>query len=152
MNEIKQEIISIRRSTDTVDGKVVSYLKTTPLDLGQDFSELVMSTLKKNWLPLVLLESGVQGEQLRQIGIWAISQLEAQITMIERICGINAAPPLQLPAQASSNPPLTLESINKLIGTEEDDEYEDDEDDEGCVEIKQLPETIMANRALGFID
>lgn len=146
MTELDIERISIKRPKDSLDGKVIAYLRSYPFGLNIHYSQLITACLRKHWLPLVLYESGVKGEQLRQIGIWAICQLEAQIAMIERICGINAAPPLQIP-------PLDLESITKIIGAEEpDDEYEDGEgDDEGCIEMEQLPETIMANKALGFI-
>ncbi|RCJ42432.1 hypothetical protein A6770_34820 [Nostoc minutum NIES-26] len=159
MNEIKQEIISIRRTTDTLDGQVISYLKSTPLKLDQDFSELLMSTLKKYWLPLALFSLDVRGEELRQIGIWAISELEAQSNIIRRICGITpdslvraSNVELQAFAIGEEKHASILQSIAETqqisSSQEEDEEYDDD--DEGCIEMEQPQEMIMANKALGF--
>lgn len=157
MNEIKQEIISIRRAADTVDGKVIGYLKSTPLELDKDFSDLVMATLKKHWHTLTLFSLGVRGESLRQNGIWAISELEAQINIIRRICGINADPVamasnLGMPASTTQQYPtaLTDTETQQINSRPEEEEYEDDDDDEEHREMEQLPEMIMANKALGF--
>ncbi|MBE9053750.1 hypothetical protein IQ243_25790 [Nostocales cyanobacterium LEGE 11386] len=89
---MRKETIAIRRNPESLDGKIISYLKTDPLHEEKDFSELVTSTLKAHWLPLALFDEGLRGEKMRQIGIRAIAKLEAQISVIRRICGLDADP------------------------------------------------------------
>ncbi|MCC5612782.1 hypothetical protein LC612_40360 [Nostoc sp. CHAB 5834] len=69
MNEVKQEIISIKRSLESLDGKIISYLKSNPLKLDLDFSEFVVNALKAYWLPFVMHSVGVRDEELRRIAI-----------------------------------------------------------------------------------
>ncbi|MEA5527785.1 hypothetical protein, partial [Nodularia spumigena] len=68
------------------------YLQSDPFNQDESLTELVISTLKAYWLPLALFNEGVRGEKMRQIGIVAISKLEAQISNIRRICGIDIDP------------------------------------------------------------
>ncbi|MEA5517289.1 hypothetical protein [Nodularia sp. UHCC 0506] len=89
MSNAKQEILSIKRDSDSIDGKVLNFLKTSPISPGSTLSDVVMVTLKAHWLPLVLYSQGVRGEQLRVPTLWALHQLEAQINLIRRICGID---------------------------------------------------------------
>lgn len=89
MNEVKQEIISIKRSLESLDGKIISYLKSNPLKLDLDFSEFVINALKAYWLPFVMHSVGVRDEELRRIAIWSIKQLEGQASLIREVFGIS---------------------------------------------------------------
>lgn len=89
MSNAKQEILSIKRDSDSVDGKVLNFLKTDPISPGSTLADAVMVTLKAHWLPLVLYSRGVRGEQLRLSTLWALHQLEAQANLIRRICGVD---------------------------------------------------------------
>ncbi|WP_414545897.1 hypothetical protein [Nostoc sp. CCY0012] len=109
MGDSKYKVVSFRRPSESLDGKVIDYLRLNPLSLEMDYSEAITSTLKKCWLPLALFSLGLRGENLRQIGIWAISELEAQISVIRRICGIDADP--------VQTPPVV---INQTFGTSGD--------------------------------
>lgn len=88
MDEIKQVIVSIKRGTDTGDGKVFSYLQSNPFQLGS-LSEIVISTIKAYWLPFVMHSVGVRDEELRRIAIWSIKQLEGQASLIREVFGIS---------------------------------------------------------------
>lgn len=150
MNEIKQEIISIRRVAGTIDGKIISYLKSTPLALEEDFSELVMATLKKHWLPLALLSSGVGDERLRQNCIWAIGELEAQISCIRRICGIENDP---VAINSLIKPQITVttssENASILGDMSQTGQLNTDEDEEWMQ--MEIPEELkQANQMLGW--
>ncbi|MDF5739727.1 hypothetical protein [Nostoc sp. S13] len=89
MNEVKQEIISIKRSLESLDGKIISYLKSNPLKLDLDFSEVVVNALKAYWLPFAMHSVGVRDEELRRIAIWSIKQLEGQASLIREVFGIS---------------------------------------------------------------
>ncbi|QFS52212.1 hypothetical protein GXM_09706 [Nostoc sphaeroides CCNUC1] len=89
MNEVKQEIISIKRSLESLDGKIISYLKSNPLKLDLDFSEFVVNALKAYWLPFVMHSVGVRDEELRRIAIWSIKQLEGQASLLREVFGIS---------------------------------------------------------------
>ncbi|MEJ1934725.1 hypothetical protein WDZ92_31380, partial [Nostoc sp. NIES-2111] len=133
--------------SDSADGEVIDYLRSKPSFLKEDYSEIITSTLKKHWLPLALFSSGLRGEELRQIGIWAISQLEAQISVIRRTCGIAPDPlvvtsNISTPASnmvasdslsvlgiISGNGQISSTSVNEQISsTEEEDDEDDDEE------------------------
>lgn len=168
MTEAKQKRISIKRSNDSVDGKLISYLKSDPFDEDEDLPTLITSTLKAYWLPLALFSQGVRGEKLRQAGIRAISKLEAQISTIRRICGIDAGLGIEpviahqtfTRASKESTSTLGLISDNQetninsggnadpnKVATDEDwywnQEYE-------LMELEQPEELRDANRLLGF--
>lgn len=89
MNEVKQEIISIKRSLESLDGKIITYLKSNPLKLDLDFSEFVINALKAYWLPFVMHSVGVRDEELRRIAIWSIKQLEGQASLLREVFGIS---------------------------------------------------------------
>ena len=139
MAEIEQIRVSIKRPKDSLDGKVVGYIRSNPFGLEADYSQVITATLKNHWLPLALFSSGLRGEELRQIGIWAIGQLEAQISVIRRICGIVPDPlvvtsntSMQASDISKSDSPSILGIISadqQISSTDEDDE-EDDDDDE----------------------
>lgn len=137
MAEIEQIRVSIKRPKDSLDGKVISYIRSNPFGLEADYSQVITTTLKNHWLPLALFSSGLRGEELRQIGIWAIGQLEAQISMIRRICGIVPDPVVvtsNISMQASdivtSDSPSILGIISdgKISSAEEEDDEEDDDE------------------------
>jgi hypothetical protein len=90
MSDAKQEILSIKRDSDSIDGQLLNFLKTDPISPGSTLADAVLVTLKAYWLPLVLYSMGVRGEKLFLPTIWALHQLEAQATLIRRICGIDA--------------------------------------------------------------
>ena len=89
MSDAKQEILSIKRDSNDIDGQILNFLKTDPISPGSNLADAVMVTLKAHWLPLVLYSMGVRGEKLRLPTIWALHQLEAQARLIRRICGID---------------------------------------------------------------
>lgn len=89
MNEVKQEIISIKRSLESLDGKIITYLKSNPLKLDLDFSEVVVNALKAYWLPFAMHSVGVRDEELRRIAIWSIKQLEGQASLIREVFGLS---------------------------------------------------------------
>lgn len=138
MAEIEQIRVSIKRPKDSLDGKVISYIRSNPFGLEADYSQVITTTLKNHWLPLALFSSGLRGEELRQIGIWAIGQLEAQISMIRRICGIVPDPVvvtsnISTPASdtvASDSPSiLGINSLDEQISSTEEEDDEDDDDE-----------------------
>ncbi|MHC5821287.1 MAG: hypothetical protein ACYT04_36795 [Nostoc sp.] len=141
MAEIEQIRVSIKRPKDSLDGKVVGYIRSNPFGLEADYSQVITATLKNHWLPLALFSSGLRGEELRQIGIWAIGQLEAQISVIRRICGI-VPDPLVVASNTSmqasnivASDSLSVLGITSGDGQisstdEEDEDHEDDDDDE----------------------
>lgn len=89
MSNAKQEILSIKRDSNDIDGQVLNFLKTDPISPGSNLADAVMVTLKAHWLPLVLYSIGVRGEKLRLPTLWALQQLEAQAKLIRRICEID---------------------------------------------------------------
>ena len=167
---MRKETIVIRRNPETLDGRTISYLKNAPLHEELDFSELVMSTLKAHWLPLALFDEGVRGEKMRQIGIQAINKLEAQISNIRQICGIDAHPVYVTPivnhqtSTTTSNDKastwgmiLDNQEINnnghQNAQTNNENEVDDDWDDDDDWELMNLPQTEEerdANRIIGF--
>ncbi|MCC2695341.1 hypothetical protein [Nodularia sp. LEGE 04288] len=170
MTDAKLQRISIKRSEDSLDGRVISYLQSDPFNQDESLTELVMSTLKTYWLPLAMFNEGVRGEKMRQIGIVAISKLEAQISNIRRICGIDIDPVYVTPAvthqtsiTASNDNASALglildnQEINnnghKNAQTNNEDKADDDWDDDDDWELMNLPQTEEerdANRMLGF--
>ncbi|WP_414528453.1 hypothetical protein [Nodularia chucula] len=175
---MRKETIVIRRNPESLDGRIISYLKNAPLHEELDFSELVMSTLKAHWLPLALFDEGVRGEKMRQIGIQAIAKLEAQISNIRRICGIAPDPVHTIPivthqtsTTTSNDNASTLSNNNastwgmildnqeinnnghKNAQTNNEDKADDNWDDDDDWELMNLPQTEEerdANRILGF--
>jgi hypothetical protein len=89
MSDAKQEILSIKRDTNNIDGQILNFLKTSPISPGSTLADAVMVTLKAHWLPIVLYSMGVRGEKLRTSTIWALHQLEAQAKLIRRLCEID---------------------------------------------------------------
>ncbi|WP_414544420.1 hypothetical protein [Nostoc sp. CCY0012] len=168
MTDVKHQRISIKRPDDSVDGRVISYLQSDPFNQGESFPELVLSTLKAHWLPLALFDEGLRGEKMRQIGIRAISNLEAQISVIRRICGIDADPVRAMPVvinqtfgtsgdtasvwrEISNNHSNNDSQSNaQAQEVETDDEDEDDDDDWELMDIPQTEEERDANRILGY--
>ena len=139
MAEIEQIRVSIKRPKNSLDGKVIAYIRSNPFGLETDYSQVITTTLKNHWLPLALFSSGLRGEELRQIGIWAIGQLEAQISVIRRICGIvpdsvvvSSNISMQTSNIVASDSPsvLGIISAQQQISSTEDEEDEEDDDDE----------------------
>jgi hypothetical protein len=79
-------IPQIKRSVNTLTGKMFEYLASSPIEMG--LVETVVHTLKAFWLPLAMHSVGVRGEELRKVAIWAIGVLESQILLIKRTCGL----------------------------------------------------------------
>ncbi|WP_242055196.1 hypothetical protein [Nostoc flagelliforme] len=69
---------------DTIDGQVISYLKTEPFCLG-NLPQIVMLTLKQYWLPFTISANGVDGKELRQKAIWSTKKLEVQAALIREV-------------------------------------------------------------------
>ncbi|MBD2615849.1 hypothetical protein H6G94_32150 [Nostoc punctiforme FACHB-252] len=140
MNDSRYRVVSFRRPSDSADAEVIDYLRSKRSKLREDYSETITSTLKKHWLPLALFSSGLRGEELREIGIWAISQLEAQISVIRRTCGIAPDPLVvtsNISMQASNivaSDSLSVLGVTsgdgQISSTDEEDEDYDDEDDD----------------------
>ncbi|WP_414756442.1 hypothetical protein [Anabaena sp. CCY 9910] len=162
MAEIEQIRVSIKRPKDSLDGKVVGYIRSNPFGLEADYSQVITATLKNHWLPLALFSSGLRGEELRQIGIWAIGQLEAQISVIRRICGIVPDPLVVTPnisTQASnmvasdSLSVLGIISGNEQISsTEEEDDEDDEDDDDEFISPQKNQEMTQIKRMFGWND
>lgn len=160
MAEIEQIRVSIKRPKDSLDGKVVGYIRSNPFGLEADYSQVITTTLKNYWLPLALFSSGLRGEELRQIGIWAIGQLEAQISVIRRICGI-VPDPLVVTSNTSmqasdivvSDSPSLLGIISadqQISSTDEDDEKDDDDDDDEFLSSQNYQEMTDIKRMFGW--
>ncbi|MBD2525574.1 hypothetical protein [Nostoc sp. FACHB-133] len=158
MAEIEQIRVSIKRPKDSLDGKVVGYIRSNPFGLEADYSQVITATLKNHWLPLALFSSGLRGEELRQIGIWAISQLEAQISMIRRTCGIAPDPLVvtsNISMQASnivasdSLSVLGITSGNGQISST-DEEDEDDDDNDEFLDSQNYQEMTDIKRMFGW--
>jgi hypothetical protein len=167
MTDAKLQRISIKRSEDSVDGRVINYLQSDPFHQDENLTELVISTLKAHWLPLAMFNEGVRGETMRQIGIVAIAKLEAQINIIRRICGIDIDPGYVTPAvthQTSTTPnnsasALGMISDNQEINNnghknaqsndeDEDDDWDDDED-WGLMNLPKTEEMQQINKIFG---
>lgn len=87
MSQTEFEVIpQIKRSVNTVTGKMFKYLVSNPMEMG--LVETVVYTLKAFWLPLAMHSVGIGGEELRKVALWAIGVLESQIQMIKRVCGL----------------------------------------------------------------
>lgn len=86
MDELKLEVISIKRAKESPDGEIIAYLKTNPMKTGLIMPELVMLCLKIHWMPLAMRSAGIHGQELEEAATWAIAQLEAQISMIRNLC------------------------------------------------------------------
>jgi len=54
MSNAKQEILSIKRDSNDIDGQVLNFLKTDPISPGSTLADAVMVMLKAHWLPMVL--------------------------------------------------------------------------------------------------
>ncbi|WP_414528794.1 hypothetical protein [Nodularia chucula] len=164
MTDAKLQRISIKRSEDSVDGRVISYLQSDPFNQDESLTELVISTLKAHWLPLAMFNEGVRGEKMRQIGIVAISKLEAQINIIRRICGIDIDSVYVTPIanhQISTATPIDKASIwgeisenhsnnNSQSNAQADEtEEEDDDDDWGLMKMENTEEMEQINKIFG---
>ena len=87
MSKTEFEVIpQIKRSGNTVTGKMFKYLASNPMEMG--LVETVIHTLKAFWLPLSMQSVGIRGEELRKVALWAIGVLESQINTIKRVCGL----------------------------------------------------------------
>ncbi|MHC0067372.1 MULTISPECIES: hypothetical protein [unclassified Nostoc] len=160
MAEIEQIRVSIKRPKDSLDGKVVGYIRSNPFGLEADYSQVITATLKNHWLPLALFSSGLRGEELRQIGIWAISQLEAQISMIRRTCGIAPDPLVvtsNISMQASNivaSDSLSVLGITsgdgQISSTDEEDEDHEDDDDDEFLDSQNYQEMTDIKRMFGW--
>ncbi|MCL6755194.1 hypothetical protein KBT16_31170 [Nostoc sp. CCCryo 231-06] len=160
MNDSRYRVVSFRRPSDSADAEVIDYLRSKPSKLKEDYSETITSTLKKHWLPLALFSSGLRGEELRQIGIWAISQLEAQISVIRRTCGIAPDPLVvtsNISMQASNivaSDSLSVLGISsgdgQISSTDEEDEDHDDEDDDEFLSSQNYQEMSDIKRMFGW--
>lgn len=160
MAEIEQIRVSIKRPKDSLDGKVVGYIRSNPFGLEADYSQVITATLKNHWLPLALFSSGLRGEELRQIGIWAIGQLEAQISVIRRICGIVPDPlvvtsntSMQASDIVASDSPSILGIISadqEISSTDEEDEEDDDDDDDEFLSSQNYQEMTDIKRMFGW--
>ncbi|MCC5610042.1 hypothetical protein LC612_25565 [Nostoc sp. CHAB 5834] len=160
MNDSRYRVVSFRRLSDSADAEVIDYLRSKPLNLKEDYSETITSTLKKHWLPLALFSSGLRGEELRQIGIWAISQLEAQISIIRRTCGIAPDPLVvtsNISMQASNivaSDSLSVLGITSRDGqissTDEEDEDDEDDDDDEFLSSQNYQEMTDIKRMFGW--
>ncbi|WP_414529389.1 hypothetical protein [Nodularia chucula] len=161
MTDAKYQRISIKRLDDSVDGQVISYLQSDPFDENENFPELVLSTLKAHWLPLTLLSKGVGGEKLRQAGIRAIAKLEAQISTIRRICGLDIEPVHPTPVVinqtfGAGNDKASIwgeisdnHSNNNSQSNAQADETEDDDDDWGLMKMENTEEMEQINKIFG---
>ncbi|WP_193200395.1 hypothetical protein [Nostoc sp. MG11] len=134
MGESKTERISIQKLSESPDGKMITYMKSRPLNLDTDFTEIVMSSLRSYWLPLSIFSQGETGSGLKQTGIWAIAQLESQISIIRQICGIEnpgAAHSLIIPmGQAQSLPQQSPQIKREELAIEHKTAEDEDETDE----------------------
>jgi hypothetical protein len=148
--QTKHETIFIKRYLNTWDGKTISYLKSSPFALETDFSELVMNTIRSRWLPLVLLKHGEHGDKLKQTGVWAITQLESQISIIRQICGIEAhgaAHPVIMPIMQAQSSLQGLQQVRDKQSLIENQVYEKDEtlEDEDDFMDLELTEQMSKN-------
>ncbi|MCC5653678.1 hypothetical protein LC609_28645 [Nostoc sp. XA013] len=151
--------VSIRRSNDSLEGKVINYLKSNPLYLDKEHPELITSTLLKHWLPLALYSQGVVGEELRQVAIWAINELEAQASAIREICSLGSVvSPIstQLPTTVPVAPPQTTPVIDTApVSLSNEDSYSSqvetemptEDEDEQLMDLELTEEMIQANKA-----
>jgi hypothetical protein len=170
MAEIEQIRVSIKRPKDSLDGKVIGYIRSNPFGLETDYSQVITATLKNHWLPLALFSSGLRGEELRQIGIWAIGQLEAQISVIRRICGIVTDPlvvtsNISTPASdivasdslsvlgiISGNGQISSTSGNEQISSTDEDDEDDEDDDDEFISPQKNQEMTQIKRMFGWND
>ncbi|BAY73332.1 hypothetical protein NIES23_61600 (plasmid) [Trichormus variabilis NIES-23] len=157
MEQNQQVILSVKRTTDTQEGRLLSYLQKEPFDLGT-LPEIVMLTLKQYWSPFAMSVDGADGEQLRQRAIWAIGQLEAQAALIRAVF----LEPSVVQTQTITNPVQTqvqaqaqqingvVESSPSQTQTQEAQDLEPSDDDEPeWMDIKLSEEMKKMNKLFG---
>lgn len=153
-------LFTIKRTIDTQEGRLLSYLQTEPFDLGT-LPEIVMLTLKQHWSPFAMSADGVDSEPLRQRAIWAIQQLEAQAALIRTVFlepSVVKTETSRGETQAQAQQANGVESSLHQTQTEEvqalehrdDDEIDDDETDLEWIDIKPSLEMQQINKLFGI--
>lgn len=165
MEQKEQVFFTIKRTIDTQEGRLLSYLQTEPFDLGT-LPEIVMLTLKQHWSPFAMSTDGVDSEPLRQRAIWAIQQLEAQAALIRTVFlepsvvktetsrGETQAQAQQANGVESSLHQTQTEEVQALEHRDDDeiddDETDDDETDVEWIDIKPSLEMQQINKLFGI--
>lgn len=167
MEQKEQVFFTIKRTIDTQEGRLLSYLQTEPFDLGT-LPEIVMLTLKQHWSPFAMSADGVDSEPLRQRAIWAIQQLEAQAALIRTVFlepsvvktetetsrGETQAQAQQANGVESSLHQTQTEEVQALEHRDDDeiddDETDDDETDVEWIDIKPSLEMQQINKLFGI--
>jgi hypothetical protein len=158
MEQKEQVFFTIKRTIDTQEGRLLSYLQTEPFDLGT-LPEIVMLTLKQHWSPFAMSADGVDSEPLRQRAIWAIQQLEAQAALIRAVfiepsvveteTSRGETQAQQANGVESSLPQTQIEEVQALEQSD-DDETDDDETDLEWIDIKPSLEMQQVNKLFGI--
>ena len=159
-----ERIPEIKRNANTADGRVFKYLRSHSFSAG--IVEMVVTTLRSSWLPLALLEQGVNGSELKKVAIVSIGQLEAQINLIKRLCDLeglsqlSAMPLASLTVTQKSGDEISMQTVGVMESTrvgESDSEEEavgekfeyrrsevvdDDDEEEEEYELFTLPKDL----------
>ncbi|WP_026730823.1 hypothetical protein [Fischerella sp. PCC 9605] len=139
------ERISLKRSLDCLDGKLINYLNSNPL--GMSSTEAIMLALRAYWLPMAMLAHKQNQQQIQEAAIWATSQLQAQALAIPQICGLSKQ---SLPSKLPN--PIVLSKIETQevalkVNSGEVVDHPDDEDD-WDLNFQPTADMVAVNEAL----
>ena len=143
------ERISIKRSIDSIDGKLINYLNSGPL--GMSSTEAIMLALRAYWLPLALKKHGQSLEDVHSAAAWAIPNLQAQANTIAVNCRIDLGSPVisAIPATQLEVPTSKQENLQQH---QQPSALEDDDDDDWEMNIHLSEEMVTINNALRGIE
>jgi hypothetical protein len=115
------ERISIKRSLDSIDGKLINYLNSSPL--GMSSTEAIMLALRAYWLPMALQKHQQSHQEVHSAAVWASSVLQAQVITISRIYDIE-----RFDVVTPATPPVGYRTLSSSTTTLVDNDTVFDED------------------------
>jgi hypothetical protein len=141
------ERISIKRSIESIDGKLINYLNSGPL--GMSSTEAIMLALRAYWLPLALKKHGQSFEDVQEAAAWAMSILQAQANTISVNCKIG----LTNTVISLAHPPTPLEVSTDSDQNEQQHQHSlDDDDDDWSMDLHIPEEVVAISKTLGGIE
>jgi hypothetical protein len=149
------ERISIKRSLDSVDGKLINYLNSGPL--GMSSTEAILLALRAYWLPLALKKHGQSIEDVHSSAAWAIPNLQAQANTISINCKIelgsafvSATPVTQVQASTPLEQNLPQPQLQQPDKEDDEDNWGDEENWGGDFQLSE--EMVAMNNTLRGVE
>jgi hypothetical protein len=144
------ELPRIKRRINSWDGLVIDYLSKHPS--GKAVTEMSMEAVTAYWLAEAL-EGKVNQEELTKACWSAIEKLEAKLSTIRRIGGIERLPTSYLSTSVvtsnnmtNGEPPMGSLTENNL---EDEEDEEEDDDDWELMDIRKTAEMEQVNKIFG---